>query len=355
MNAKKLFDKTKPFVRAKLLLGLAHVGICCVLLAIFMGIGWLFGQTGMVIMFLLWLGAIKVVDLIINQYFGYLVKAGHIAVIAEATATGKIPKDQINYGKARVKERFATSNVYFGVDKLVTAAVKDIQRGIERIGNKLDFIPGMNAISGLAKFFVSISLGCIDECCLGWTFLNPNDSAFKSAADGVVIYAQNWKALLKNAAKTMVKTLGLCALIALVIFIPLGLIFKLLKWSAIWALAISCLLAWVVKFAYMDSYIMIQMMAAYMDVARDTHITFDLYGKLCNISTKFKELFQKGRSEEGRSPRGEANADGAPIQRADRAPIQRAEPAQNIYCPECGASNAPSAGFCCECGTKLDR
>ena len=84
----------------------------------------------------------------------------------------------------------------------MTGAVKQIQRGLEKLGNKLDFIPGMEALTGVAQFFVNISLGYIDECCFGWTFYNPQQGAFQSAADAVVIYAQNWKVLLKGAAKT---------------------------------------------------------------------------------------------------------------------------------------------------------
>lgn len=38
-------------------------------------------------------------------------------------------------------------------------------------------------------------------------------------------------------------------------------------------------------------------MVRYMQVAPSTEITYDLYGKLCGISTSFKELFQKGKEE----------------------------------------------------------
>ncbi len=49
MTAKDLFSKTTPFIWAKLLLGLITLGISAVLLAIFMGLGWLFGENGMLL------------------------------------------------------------------------------------------------------------------------------------------------------------------------------------------------------------------------------------------------------------------------------------------------------------------
>jgi len=313
------------------------------------------------------------------HYFGYLVKAGHIAVIAETLKTGRVPANQVQYGKQKVSERFATSNIYFAVDSLVTGAVKQIQGGIDKLGNKLDFVPGMEALAGAAKLFTNISLGYIDECCFGWTFYNPQQGACKSAADGVVIYAQNWKLLLKDAAKTMAKVIGLTILIALIIFIPIGLICKLLKVSGFAAFLIACLIAWVVKFAFMDSYIMCDMMTSYMQVAPNTAITFDLYSKLCRISSKFRELFEKGQAEDpgsayaagaGTAPQrtgyapartGYAPQRTGPAQQRTAAAPRRTPPVQggtagaarSVFCGQCGTRGEPGTRFCGNCGAPI--
>ena len=366
-----------PFVWTKLLLGGATVLVCVILLAIFMGLGWLFGDTAIVIMFILWLGSIGAVRYFIMRAMGYLVKAGHIAVIAEACFTGQVPANQVAYGKEMVTKRFATSAIYFAVDQLISGAVKQIQDKIAKLGNKLDFIPGMGAVTGLAQFFVSISLGYIDECCLGWTFYNKDQGAFKSAADGVVIYAQNWKVLLKDAAKTMLKVILLTVLVALLIFVPIGLLFKLFKWSGFVAFVLALLIAWVVKFAFMDSYIMIQMMASYMSVAPNTVITFDLYSTLCTWSKKFKELFTKGQEEAPQAAyAGAATAGGQayagasgqtfagnadtvnPAQQAYTTPTAAASntaaPAAGTkFCGQCGFKNEAGTKFCGSCGAKL--
>ena len=294
MNAKQLYQKTMPFNMAKLALGGATVLLSAILLAICMGLGWLFGGGGMGVMFIIWLIGTGAIQFALMHYIGYLVKAGHIAVIAEAMTTKRIPANQVAYGKNVVKKRFATSNVYFAVDKLVTGAVRQIQHVVDRTANAFDFIPGMSAVSGVVKLFIGIALGYIDECCLGYTFLQKDQNAFKSAADGVVIYAQNWKTLLKDGGKTTLKVILLSAAAALAIFVPIGLLFKLFGWSPLLAFLFSCLIAWVVKFAFLDSYIMIQMMASYLKVAPNTQITYDLYEKLSGISGKFKELIQKG-------------------------------------------------------------
>ncbi|HOO28702.1 MAG TPA: hypothetical protein PLU43_09570 [Lachnospiraceae bacterium] len=298
MNTKQIYKKTMPFVWAKLLIGLITVVLSAVLFALFIGLSWLFNSGGVtLILFILWLFAVGFIRFAVMHYMGYLIKAGHIAVITEAVTTGKVPDNQIEYGKTVVKERFATANVYFAVDKLVTGAVKQIQHGIEKVGNALDFVPGMDTVTSLAKLFVDLSLGYIDECCLGYTFYKSEDSAFKSAADGVVIYAQNWKRLLKNAAKTMIMVILMLAAVTVLCFLVLGILFRLLHWSGSVAFIISVLIAFAVKFAFVDSYILIKTMVSYMEVAPDTQITFDLYQKLSDISGKFKELLKKGQEK----------------------------------------------------------
>ncbi len=397
MKAGTVFRKTLPFSLAKLLLGTVTILISCILLAILLGIGSLFDGGGLFVCILIWCGAVGVIRFAIMHYFGYMVKAGHIAVMTEAFTTGKVPAGQVKYGMGKVKERFLTSNVYFAVDKLVTGAVKQIQRGIEKLGQKLDFIPGMEQVAKLINFFVELSLGYIDECCLGYTFYKKEQGAFKSACDGVVIYATNIKKLLGNAAKTMLKVVLLVIVTVLLVFIPIGLLFKVLNWSALIAFLLACFITWVLKFAFLDSYILCQIMAGYMEVAPNTQITFDLYGKLSGISGKFKELFNKGKAEEQQmqsaanmqaNMNGEAGADesaaygaqesyaqeqtsvqtSAQEQMQAQTPVQ-AQPAQEstpppaqqqqqapkaAFCGQCGAKITAGTAFCGSCGAKLN-
>ncbi len=354
MKAGQLFRKTMPFAIAKLVLGAATVLISVVLLAILLLIGSLFDGGGLAICILIWIGATGVVRFVIMHYFGYLVKAGHIAVLAEAATTGKVPEKQVNYGKEAVKKRFATSNIYFAVDKLVSGAVKQIQRGISKLGNALDFIPGMGAVAKIANFFVELSLGYVDECCLGYTFYKQEQGAFKSACDGVVIYAQNIKHLLKNAAKTMLKVLLLSLVVLVAVFIPVGLIFNLLNLNAFIGFLLAIFITWVLKFAFLDSFILCQTMASYMEVAPNTQITFDLYDKLCGISAKFKELFNKGKKEE---PQVAYEGAGAANAQTEYQPTNTAVNSEATskpkFCGQCGAKNAADAGFCGGCGAKL--
>ena len=353
MKAGELFRKTLPFCFAKLLLGGATVLISVLLLVILLAIGSLFGDGGFGIALLIWIAASGTVRYLIMHYFGYLVKAGHVAVLAEAAVTGVVPANQVAYGKDMVKSRFATANIYFVVDKLVSGAVKQIQRGIEKLGSALEFIPGMQQIAQLAKFFVELSLGYVDECCLGYTFYKREQGAFQSACDGVVIYAQNIKHLLKNAAMTMVKVILLVIVAMLLVFVPLGLLFKVMGWNVVIAFLLACFLTWVLKFAFLDSYILCNTMISYMQVAPTTQITFDLYNKLCGLSRSFKELWNKGKTETPQPAYAAASSmGGASI--PSPQPMQNAANAmQSKFCTQCGKQNAANSKVCNSCGAPL--
>ena len=171
MKARDIFVKTLPFVWAKLLLWLITIVISVVwfvLLALVAGA--LKSGGALFVIFIIWLAGVRFGHFILTRYFGYLIKAGHVAVITEAVVTGRVPENQIAYGKNKVTARFATTNVFFVVDHLINGAVKQLQRVVGRVGSFLGFIPGMKFITNLAQFFVDISLGYIDECCLGYTF-----------------------------------------------------------------------------------------------------------------------------------------------------------------------------------------
>lgn len=303
MKANEIYLKTMKFVWMKLGLGMVTFALSGILLAIAMGIGVLINNAGAMLFCLsAWFAGTCMISHVVNYYFGYLVKAGHVAIIAQAVTTGEIPDNQFEVAKNMVTTRFLTSNVYFVVDSLISGAIKQLQNGIGAADNLLGNIPGISTLLSFAQVFVGIALGYVDECCLGYTFYKKDDSAFKSATDGVVIYFQNWKSLLKNAALMSVAVILSTAVAAILPLLVFTGIFRLLNWSVWIAVILAVFFSIIIKSAFIDSYMMVSMMTSYMAVAPQTEITFDLYGKLCKLSAKFKQLFEKGQEEAPVSP-----------------------------------------------------
>lgn len=297
MKANDVYRKTIKFVWMKLALGGCAVVFSIVLGLILLGISALSRNEGVIgFSMMLWLGASAGAVGVTQYYIGYLLKAGHIAVVTHLVKTGTLPEDQFGYGKQIVKEKFATA-AYFAVDRLVAGAVRQINGTLNIVGSFLEKIPGMDALVSLAKTFVGIALGNVDECCMAYTFYHEDQSSFKSAADGVVVYFQNWKTILKDALKTAVIAVVISGVAwFFLMFTIIGILGVLgvpgiLGLTA--ALVLTVMIMMIVKSSIMDSYTMVCMVCSYLRVAPATEITFDLYDKLCRLSSKFKSLLQK--------------------------------------------------------------
>lgn len=297
MNAFDVMKKTMKFVWLKLGFGAAMTGIVIVLIGIAAGIGALTKSSG-VFAVLLCIGMIAFAGLFnfAMNYIGHMLKAGHIAVVAHAVTTGEIPENQFEFGKQMVTDRFVTTNAYLVVDRLVSGAVRQLQNAVGKVGEVLDFIPGMEKLTDFVQTFIRIALGYVDECCLGYCFVNKEKSAFEASCDGVVIYFQNAKKLLKDAALTTLIVMVATFLSWFVPFLILMPIFSLFKWNLTIAAFICIFVAVTIKSAFVDTYVMVKMMVSYMEVAPATEISFDLYDKLCGLSAKFRELFDKARA-----------------------------------------------------------
>lgn len=297
MKTKDVYLKTMKFVWLKLAFGGAIVLASLILLGIFALIGSLFGGSVMAIFICLWMILTGGIYRFAMNYVGYMLKAGHIAVIAETVVNGQVPDNQFEFGKQAVTKRFATSNAYFVIDKLVSGAVKQLQKVVGKIGGALDMIPGMESITNIIQNFIGIALGYVDECCLGYCFIKEDEGAFKASCDGVVIYFQNAKKLLKDAAITTLIVMVATFVAWIVPFILFASIFKIFGWNMLIAVILAVFVAAALKLAFIDSYMMVKMMVSYMEVAPSTEITFDLYDKLCGLSNKFKSLFAKAKAE----------------------------------------------------------
>jgi len=300
MKANEVYSKTMKFVWLKL-----AMGGCVLLISALMGLI-MFGIAALAksdelfsIMMIVWLILSAACLGIAEHFIGYILKAGHVAVVTTIVTGGTVPENQFAYGKEMVMKNFPTAAAYFAVDKLVSGAVKQINKGLDVVGNLLGKIPGMESVVSFLQSFVNIALGNVDECCLAYTFYRADQSALESAADGVVIYFQNWKIVLKDALKVTFITMlisGIAWIILMVIMVGILALTGMPGFNAFFVAFIFTMLAVIiVKSAVMDSYAMVCMLCSYMQVAPTTELTFDLYDKLCKLSDKFKSLFQKSK------------------------------------------------------------
>src|SRR5699024_2886031 len=133
-----LVKKTSPFMMARIVIYGLFGLISLVFLGIMVGIGFLLiktiGDGSIAFIFLMILAFIVIYAgfKFLEKYVLYMVKLGHVSVVVELMRAGEVPdgKSMVSYGKDQVTNNFGTSNVAFVLDKMVYAAVRQIQRWI---------------------------------------------------------------------------------------------------------------------------------------------------------------------------------------------------------------------------------
>lgn len=311
-----LATKTLPFFIARILVYVIFGVAALIFLAIMTGVGYLvmkmFGNSGgaFVIVLIITFGSIYGILRFVERYFLYMVKIGHVAVVTELLRTGEIPegKGQIAYGKDQVTQNFGTSNVAFVMDKLVYAAVKQIQRWIIRIGNVFSFVPGSKNIIGIINAIMGVSLNYIDEAVVSYVFLRKSEAhpetVWKSASDGVVLYAQSWKGILKTATMMVVFIYAFNIIVFVIFLLPMLFISNMAAGGAdigslygLIAIIGASIVTTVCKRAVIDPLVTIAMIRSYQINIRGKAPAMDLQAKMLKVSNKFKELHHKGETE----------------------------------------------------------
>ena len=267
------------------------------------GIGWGiggFGDEGFRAGATFWGGAIGfatvgTVMYLLREYILYVVKAGHIAVLVELIDGKDIPegRPQIAHARKEVTERFAQASILFAIDQLIKGvlrAVTGLLRGVLTILP----IPGAQQIVTIVQAFLRIAIGFVDEVILAYAIRTKSNDAWTSSRTGLVLYAQNYRPMLRNAAWLAVIVYGLSFLVFLVMLAPAGLLVYLIPgaWSA-GGIVFALLFAWSVKAALLEPFAIACMMQVYFRTIEDQVPDEAWEAKLDQLSQKFSKLKEK--------------------------------------------------------------
>lgn len=317
MSVMKLVNRTLPFLFARVAIYGLFVVAALIFLGIMIGLGFLllkiFGESSsaFLIVMILAFGVIYGGLRFLERYVLYMVKVAHISVVVELIKTGEIPegKGQIAYGKEQVKKNFGSANVAFVVDKMIHGAVKQIQRWTLRVGEAFSFVPGAKNIIGIINAIMSVSLNYIDEAVVSYIILRKNEereeTVWKSASDGVVLYAQSWKGILKTSTGAVVFIYAFSIISFLVFALPLMGISRLISantpglgtFLGFIAIVGAYVFTVALKRALVDPIVTVAMIRSYQLNIQGLEPAMDLQQNLLGVSGKFKNLFNKGQEE----------------------------------------------------------
>ena len=321
-----LMGRTLPFIVFRIIVYFGIAVAYVLVTGVGVGIGWGIGAFGSpdfrlgamgwggIIGFALTAGTIY----FLREYILYVVKAGHIAVLVELLDGRDIPQGQgqINYATEIVRSHFAGTNVLFGVDLLVRGVLAAILGLIQGIASFLP-LPGLQNVVALIRAFLRVAVGLMDEVVLGYLFRVKTTNPWHDAETAVVLYAQNYKVMLKNAAwltiimyvlSFVVFLLMLAPAAALVWFIPNA-------WGA-GGFVFAILFAWAVKAALIEPFAIAAMMDVYFRVIQGQSPDPAWDERIGQVSRKFRELKDKAANWVGGTrtvPNAPFTAPGGPV------------------------------------------
>jgi hypothetical protein len=183
----------------------------------------------------------------------------------------------------------------FGLNQLI--------RGILRAFNSLTLsiaswlpIPGLDALVKLIDKIINTGLSHLDQVILAQILRRPADNPWATARDSVVLYAQNYQGVLKNAAFLTFIIWGFTLLILLLVAAPIAALIGLFHVHAgIWTFALAVIAALSLKAALIDPFTTTALIQMYDKLTAGQTPNPEWSAKLEAMSGKFRELTQKAR------------------------------------------------------------
>ncbi|MBN1880259.1 hypothetical protein JW823_09140 [bacterium] len=296
-----LMMKTLPFLVFRFIIYFCITLVYAIVTGAGAGIGYLIGKAGSdpsgysAIGGLIGFGAVSMIIYFFREYLLYLVKAGHIAVLVELLDARDLPggKSQIDYAQKMVRERFAESSVLFGIDQLIKGVLRAFNRTVLTIAHFLP-IPGFQGVIKLANSIINLSLTYLDEVILAYNFRTRAQNPWKSGQTALTLYAQNYKAFLKNAVYLALMIWGLTALVFILIIGPVAALAALVPGIAgPVTIVIAIVFAWGVKQAVIEPVGMTALMLVFFKVTEGQVPNPEWDAKLDKASRKFSQIKSK--------------------------------------------------------------
>jgi len=230
-----------------------------------------------------------------REYFLYVLKTAHIAVIVRLALHGSMPEgvSQVEWGKEKVMGRFKETSILFVVDRLITGVIRAINGMMQGMANLFHGVPGLQSLVSLAKIILRFSLTYVDEAVMARNFMKEDETVWQSAKTGLVLYAQSWREILKTAAYLGIAAIlsyGVLLVLYLIPFLGLAGLYPKIK---ILFIAFAFIFAAVTKLALFDPWAMTSMILAYLDATKDMTPDRGWEEKIAGISKKFREIQEK--------------------------------------------------------------
>ena len=312
-EATRVYRRTLPFVLLQFGIGVlfSMFGVLYLGLLAWLGTRFLSGDGGTGLLILagvMLFGLITFAGIwrLLNHYVLYLVKTGHIAVIAHVVDTGTVPENQLRYGIEQVSEYFVSASALFGMSELIDAVLQGFNRTVARVQSMIPIpLPsGLQNLIDLLQKSVELTVSYLDNAIIAYMFVDRNENRWASARDGLVLYGKTWKMVLGS---TLLIVVGMYALsfVLLMILVPIGAALDVLPTTfeaASWLVILG--LVAVVHAGIVKPWVKTVVITTFLIEARDETPDSETMDWIAERSPRFGEILEKAETDERVDDRG---------------------------------------------------
>ncbi|HMO72469.1 MAG TPA: hypothetical protein PKC84_12670 [Paracoccaceae bacterium] len=231
----------------------------------------------------------------LRDYLLYIVKAGHIAVMVEMMQGGQVPggQGQIDHARKVVTERFGQASALFALDQLIKGVVAAITGLVQGLLAILP-IPGLDRIMVVVRAWLRLAVGLVDEVILAHAIRTRATNPWASAREALVLYGQNARPMLVNAAWLALFVWGLSFGVFLLMLAPAAFVVWLLPgtWSA-GGFVFALVFAWAVKAALIEPFAIACLLQVFFRVTEGQTPDPEWEARLTSASAKFRTLGER--------------------------------------------------------------
>jgi hypothetical protein len=298
-----LMFRTAPFILFRIIVYFAITAALVIVTGTGAGIGYgvgLFGDEDFQATSTFWggfagFGLTAGVIFFLRDYVLYVVKAGHIAVMVEYLDGKPVPggQGQIAYARTIVAERFGQASALFALDRLIKGVIGIVTGLVEGLMSILP-VPGLDRIMGAVRAYLRLAVGLVDEVILAHAIRTRSENAWEAAHDGLVLYAQNARPMLVNAAWLTLISWLLAGLVFLVMLAPAAAVVWLLPGDGTAGMFVfAVVFAWAVKAAVIEPFALACLLQAFFKLTEGQDPLPEWRGRLTQVSDKFRQLGEK--------------------------------------------------------------
>jgi hypothetical protein len=230
-----------------------------------------------------------------REYLLCIVKASHIAVLVRLIDDQPIPggTGQIAYTIQIVKSRFAEASVLFGIDQIIKSILRTFNATVLTISSFLP-IPGLTNVMELVTAVINFSLTYVDEAILAYIIRTNQENVWTSARDGVILYAQNYRMILKNAVFLTIFAWIFSFVIFLIVIAPVtALVSTMPGLGGLWTLIIAIFTVYALKVALIDPFAMMCIVQVSFKAIEGQTPSPEWVERLNSVAAPFRKLSEK--------------------------------------------------------------